>query len=161
MWVTKLLISQVKKRIFCPKATKFGPKLAFWSIWARPCRLIRCPVGGSLGCCGARAVSRKTPIYFIKQQMLQLQQKLEPYIKLAPGVSYYRHTDLGGSPPRRHLFLLVALEATKVGFFFPRMTVLIRFNNFIHTQLICKTVFPYTDTESNLTAIHTFEHIYI
>ena len=65
MWVTKLLISQVKKRIFCPKTTKFGPKLAFWSIWARPCRLFRCPVGGSVGGCGARAVSRKTPIYFI------------------------------------------------------------------------------------------------
>ena len=30
MWVTKLLISQVKKRIFCPKTTKFGPKLAFF-----------------------------------------------------------------------------------------------------------------------------------
>ena len=30
----------------------------FWSIWAR---LIRYPVGG----CSARAVSRKTPIYFI------------------------------------------------------------------------------------------------
>ena len=29
MWVTKLLISSVKKRIFCPKMTKFGPKLAF------------------------------------------------------------------------------------------------------------------------------------
>ena len=29
MWVTKLLISPVKKRIFCPKLTKFGPKLAF------------------------------------------------------------------------------------------------------------------------------------
>ena len=29
MWVTKLLISPVKKRIFCPKMTKFGPKLAF------------------------------------------------------------------------------------------------------------------------------------
>ena len=29
MWVTKLMISQVKKRIFCPKTTKFGPKLAF------------------------------------------------------------------------------------------------------------------------------------
>ena len=29
MWATKLLISQVKKRIFCPKTTKFGPKLAF------------------------------------------------------------------------------------------------------------------------------------
>ena len=29
MWVTKLLISPVKKSIFCPKATKFGPKSAF------------------------------------------------------------------------------------------------------------------------------------
>ena len=29
MWVTKLLISPVKKRIFCPKTTKFGPKLVF------------------------------------------------------------------------------------------------------------------------------------
>ena len=29
MWVTKLMISPVKKRIFCPKMTKFGPKLAF------------------------------------------------------------------------------------------------------------------------------------
>ena len=29
MWVPKLLISPVKKRIFCPKTTKFGPKLAF------------------------------------------------------------------------------------------------------------------------------------
>ena len=29
MWVTKLLISPVKKKIFCPKTTKFGPKLAF------------------------------------------------------------------------------------------------------------------------------------
>ena len=29
MWVTKLLISPVKKRIFCSKTTKFGPKLAF------------------------------------------------------------------------------------------------------------------------------------
>ena len=29
MWVTKRLISPVKKRIFCQKTTKFGPKLAF------------------------------------------------------------------------------------------------------------------------------------
>ena len=29
MWLTKLLISEVKKRIFCQKTTKFGPKLAF------------------------------------------------------------------------------------------------------------------------------------
>ena len=27
MWVTKLLISPVKKRIFCPKTTKFGQKI--------------------------------------------------------------------------------------------------------------------------------------
>ena len=56
--------SSKKKKI--PKTTKFGPKLAFfWSIRARPCRLIQCPVGWSVGGCGARAVSRKTPIYFI------------------------------------------------------------------------------------------------
>ena len=29
MWVTKLLISPVKIRIFCPKKSKFGPKMAF------------------------------------------------------------------------------------------------------------------------------------
>ena len=59
MWVTKLLIFQVKKRIFYPKTTKFCPKLAFLV------NLGQCPVGGSVGGCGARAVSRKTPIYFI------------------------------------------------------------------------------------------------
>ena len=59
MWVTKLLISPVKIRIFCPKKFKFGPKMAFLFILgqALPAHL----VGG----CGARAVSRKTPIYFI------------------------------------------------------------------------------------------------
>ena len=58
MWVTKLLISSVKIRIFCPKKSKFGPKMAFLfnSAQALPAHL----VGG----CGARAVSRKTPIYF-------------------------------------------------------------------------------------------------
>ena len=62
MWVAKLLLSPVKIRIFCPKPTKFGLKLAFW---ARPCRLIWCPFAGLVGVCGARAVSRMTPIYFI------------------------------------------------------------------------------------------------
>ena len=28
-WVTKLLISPVKIRIFCPKTSKFDPKIAF------------------------------------------------------------------------------------------------------------------------------------
>ena len=56
MWVTKLLISPVRKKIFCPKMTQFDPKLAFLFILgqALPAHL----VGG----CGARAVSRKTPI---------------------------------------------------------------------------------------------------
>ena len=65
MWVTKLLISPVKKRIVCPKTTKFGPKLAFLVILGQPCRLIWCPVGRLVGGCGARAVFPKTPIYFI------------------------------------------------------------------------------------------------
>ena len=30
MWVTKLLISPVKKRIFCPKTTKFGPNFGIF-----------------------------------------------------------------------------------------------------------------------------------
>ena len=55
MWVTKLLISPVKKRIFCSKTTKFSLKLAFLTIAGS--------VDGLAG--GARAVSRKTPIYFI------------------------------------------------------------------------------------------------
>ena len=54
-----------KKRIFCPKTTKFGQNWHFLSFWARPCRLIQYPVGGSVGGCGTRAVSRKTPMYFI------------------------------------------------------------------------------------------------
>ena len=57
MWVTKLLISPVKKRFFCSKTTKFGIPDHWWLIW--------CPVDGLAGGCGARAVSRKTPIYFI------------------------------------------------------------------------------------------------
>ena len=60
MWVTKLLLPPVKKRIFCAKMTKLSPKLALLSI------------AGSFGALlvgwlvvVARAVSRKTPIYFI------------------------------------------------------------------------------------------------
>merc|ERR1712018_87239 len=65
MWVTKLLISQVKKRIFCPKTTKFGPKLAFLVNLGQAMQAYSMPCCGSVGGCGARAVSRKTPIYFI------------------------------------------------------------------------------------------------
>merc|ERR1712012_1134502 len=50
---------------FAQKSPNLAQNWHFWSIWARPCRLIWCPVGWSVGGCGARAVSRKTPIYFI------------------------------------------------------------------------------------------------
>ena len=60
MWVTKLLISPGKIRIFCPK-------LAFLFILGR---LIWCPVGGLVGGCGARAVSRNTPNYFIWDKII-------------------------------------------------------------------------------------------
>ena len=39
--------------------------LAMFDHLGRPRRLIWCPIGGLFGGCGARAVSRKTPIYFI------------------------------------------------------------------------------------------------
>ena len=65
MWVTKLLISPVKKMIFCPKTTKFGPKLAFLVNLGQAMQAYSMPCCGSVGGCGARAVSRKTPIYFI------------------------------------------------------------------------------------------------
>ena len=60
MWVTKLLISPVKKRIFCPKTTQFGPKLAFFVH----CRLIWCPVGGLAGGFGAGCISQDTYILY-------------------------------------------------------------------------------------------------
>ena len=63
MWVTKLLIFPVKKGFFAQKRPNLAQIRHFWSIWARPCRLIWRPVGGLVG--GARAGTRKTPIYFI------------------------------------------------------------------------------------------------
>ena len=57
-------------RLFYPSVFSVYLKRQSWvgnfcSFWERPCRLIWCPVGGLIGGCGARAVSRKTPIYFI------------------------------------------------------------------------------------------------
>ena len=39
LWLTKLLISPVKNWIFCPRTSKFGPKLAFFPLMAHlvPC----------------------------------------------------------------------------------------------------------------------------
>ena len=58
MWVTKLLISPVKKKDFLHKNNQIWPKFGIFVH----CWLIWCPVGGFAGGCGARAVSRKTPI---------------------------------------------------------------------------------------------------
>merc|ERR1712115_729932 len=52
-----------KKKDFLPKNDQIWPKIGIFGRFG-PCRLIRCPVGGSVGGCGARAVSRKTPILF-------------------------------------------------------------------------------------------------
>ena len=57
MWVTKLLISPVKKKDFLPKNDQIWPKIGIFGQFG--------PVGGSVGGCGVRAVSRKTPIYFM------------------------------------------------------------------------------------------------
>ena len=56
-WVPRLLLSPVKIRIFCPKTTKVGPKLALL--------VILYAVGGLVGGCGSWAVTGKTPIYFM------------------------------------------------------------------------------------------------
>ena len=65
MWVTKLLISQVKKKDFLPQNDKIWPKIGIFGQFGP----------GHAGFFGAllvgrlvvvaRAVSRKTPIYFI------------------------------------------------------------------------------------------------
>ena len=65
MWVPKLLQSPVRIRIFCPKTAKYGPKLAFLVNLGQAMQAYSMPCCGSVGGCGARAVSRKTPIYFI------------------------------------------------------------------------------------------------
>ena len=64
MWVLKLLLPPVKIRIFGPERAKFSLKYAFIGTY-RHCRFIQCTGGLLVGDCGARAVSRKTPISFI------------------------------------------------------------------------------------------------
>ena len=54
-----------KKKDFLPKTTKFSPKLAFLVNLGQAMQAYSMPCCGSVEGCGARAVSRKTPIYFI------------------------------------------------------------------------------------------------
>ena len=46
---------------FLPKNDQIWPEIG---IFAKPCRLIWCPVGGLVCGCSTQAVLRKTPIYF-------------------------------------------------------------------------------------------------
>ena len=50
---------------FAQKRPNLAQNWHFCSFWARPCRLIWFLVGVLVGGCGARAVSRSTPIYFM------------------------------------------------------------------------------------------------
>ena len=102
MWVKKLLISPVKKGFFAQKRPNLAQNWHFWSIWARPRRLIQCPVGGSIGGCGARAVSRKTSIYFI----------LHNY-------AYYNEISFKGGKQLGLLPSMVNCTAKRGGFLFP------------------------------------------
>ena len=51
----------IKRKDFLLKNDQIWPKTGIFGQFG----LIQCPVDGSVGGCGARAVSRKTPIYFI------------------------------------------------------------------------------------------------
>ena len=64
-WFYRYGLSPVKNSFFALKLHNFAQNWKFWSFWARPGRLIWCPVGWLVGGCGAWAVSRTTPIYFM------------------------------------------------------------------------------------------------
>ena len=62
MWVPKLLLSSVRIGICCPKTT-IWPEIGIFGHFGQA--LQWCPDGELFGGCGARAASRKTPVYFI------------------------------------------------------------------------------------------------
>ena len=61
MWVPKLLLPPVKIRIFAQKRPNLAQNMLSWAHIGLAGSFGALLVGG----CGARAVSRKTPIYFI------------------------------------------------------------------------------------------------
>ena len=78
MWVTKLLNSPIKKGFFAQKRPNLARNWHFCSFWARPCRLIWCPVGGLAGGCGAGCISQDTYLlYGISKENNTKRQKRE------------------------------------------------------------------------------------
>ena len=85
MWVTKLLISPEKKGFFAQK-DQIWPKIGIvGQFGAGKSRRIRCPVGGSVGGCVARAVSRKTPIYFMFYAIIETSSIVSNILAKATG----------------------------------------------------------------------------
>ena len=100
MWVTKLLIFPVEIKIFCPKMTKFGPKLAFLVNLGQAMQAYSMPCCWSVGGCGARAVSRKTPIYFIYFAMYYILYKQSHKGPLATKTGKMEQQGLGVTSPQ-------------------------------------------------------------
>ena len=61
MWVTKLLISPLKKKDFLPKNDKIWHEIGIYVHWW----LIWCPVGGMAGGCGAGWISQDTYLLYL------------------------------------------------------------------------------------------------
>ena len=93
MWVTKLLISPVKKRVFCPKTTKFGPKLAFLVNLGQAMQAYSMPCCGSVGGCGARAISVHASMATISVNLRS--DKISPLvITIVSGLTLYLKSSL-------------------------------------------------------------------
>ena len=56
-----------KKKDFLPKNDQIWPKIGFLVNLGQAMQAYSMPCCGSVGGCGTRAVSRKTPIYFIER----------------------------------------------------------------------------------------------
>ena len=99
MWVPKLLLSPVKIRIFCPKTTKFGPKLAFLVNLGQAMQAYSMPCCGSVGGCGAGAVSRKTPIYFILIMFDKIMEIYQLFLDRQQRVGFHMCLETNGEHP--------------------------------------------------------------
>ena len=64
-WVSELSLPPVKIGILAQKRPNFAQNWHFWSFWARPCRLLWFPVGGSVGGYGAGCISQDTYLLYV------------------------------------------------------------------------------------------------